>query len=185
MLENGCVGYDVNPVTGKVITSTETANATASRAGEVAASKTGALTLARPDVAYTRLILATNRDNLRVMMKASVPVIEANSNMIFEAPEDEKIEADAQPNPITPYANVKVTVPYNNEDVADKEGSTITNKTIDIDLWFNGKTNADGSAKEPDFTGKFTVTIDKSDENGVALSGHATGKIDGRTVTFL
>ncbi len=184
MLENGCVGYDVNPVTGKVITSTETANATASRAGEVAASTTGALTLARPDVAYTRLILATNRDNLRVMMKASVPVIEANSNMIFEAPEDEKIEADAQPNPITPYANVRVTVPYNNEDVADGENGAINNKTIDIDLWFNGKTNADGSAKEPDFTGKFTVTIDKSDENGVALSGHATGEIDGRTVTF-
>lgn len=192
MKANGCVGYDINPVTGAATTpiaaAATNANAIAPNA-EVAAPdlKIGALTLARPDVAYTRLILATNRDNLRVMMKASVPVIEANSNMIFEAPEKEEIGADEQPSPITPYANVKVTVPYNNEDIADgsdDHGNTINNKTIDIDLWFNGKTNADGSAKEADFTGHFTVTITEYDENDVALSGYATGEIDGRTVTF-
>ncbi len=184
MKANGCVGYDINPVTGAATTPIAATASTFATRATAPDPTTGALTLARPDVAYTRLILATNRDNLRVLMKASVPVIEANSNMIFEAPEKEEIGADEQPSPITPYANVKVTVPYNNEDVADGENGAINNKTIDIDLWFNGKTNADGSAKAADFTGKFTVTIDKYDNDGVALSGHATGEIDGRTVTF-
>lgn len=187
MKANGCVGYDKNPVTGAVTTPIAATASTFATRATAPDPTTGALTLARPDVAYTRLILATNRDNLRVLMKASVPVIEANSNMIFEAPEKEEIGADEQPSPITPYANVKVTVPYNNEDIADgsdDHGNTINNKTIDIDLWFNGKTNADGSAKEADFTGHFTVTIDKYDNDGVALSGYATGEIDGRTVTF-
>ncbi len=184
MKANGCVGYDINPVTGAATTPIAATASTFATRATAPDPTTGALTLARPDVAYTRLILATNRDNLRVLMKASVPVIEANSNMIFEAPEKEEIGADEQPSPITPYANVKVTVPYNNEDVADGENGANNNKTIDIDLWFNGKTNADGSAKAADFTGKFTVTIDKYDNDGVALSGHATGEIDGRTVTF-
>ena len=187
MKANGCVGYDVNPVTGAATTPIASTAAIATRVAGAPDPTAGALTLARPDVSYTRLILATNRDNLRVLMKASVPVIEANSNMIFDAPEKEEIGKDEAPSPITPYVNVKVTVPYNNYDIADgsdEHGNTINNKTIDIDLWFNGKTNADESEKNPDFSGHFTVIIDKWDENGVALSGHATGEIDGRTVTF-
>ncbi len=116
----------------------------------------GGMILGRTKVDYSRIVIATNYDNARFMIKANVPVMTAMSDK-YTSPNPDSPEE----NVVYPVSTVTLQTPYSDSDLANlPEGERFFTVSIEIS-YKDADGNPDGSQKIEE---RFYVDYEKNDD---------------------
>ena len=145
----------------------------------------GGVILGRTKVDYSRIVIATNYDNARFMIKANVPVMTAVSDKYTTSNPENPAE-----NVVYPVSTVTLQTPYSDSDLANlPEGERFFTVSLEI-AYKDENGNPDGSQKiEERFYVDYEKNEDgsyKKDENGnLIMTGTArTRKPEGADDTW-